>query len=121
MAIRALSSHNPELLTRLYGTVIKILRDPDETVVKTALTVATCMSKVRWLLSSLTLFNRGLNKDDVIALEVRTTVNNILESKSYVDEPSQCFISKVLKSLNVVGSVTLFTLIFASLILNATP
>lgn len=121
LAIRALSSHNPELLTRLYGTVIKILRDPDETVVKTALTVATCMSKVRWLLSSLTLFNRGLNKDDVIALEVRTTVNNILESKSYVDEPSQCFISKVLKSLNVVGSVTLFTLIFASLILNATP
>ena len=47
MAIRALSNHNPELLTRLYGTLIKILRDPDEAVIKTALTVATCMSKVR--------------------------------------------------------------------------
>ena len=47
MAIQALSKHNPELLTRLHGTVIKILRDADETVVKTALTVAACMSKVR--------------------------------------------------------------------------
>lgn len=46
LSIRALSNHNPELLTRLYGTVINILRDPDETVVKTALTVATFMSKV---------------------------------------------------------------------------
>ena len=119
MAIRALSKHNPELLTRLYGTVIKILRDTDETVVKTALTVATCMFKVRWLLSSLTISNRGLNKDDVIALKVRTSVNNILESESYVDESSQWFISKVLNCLNVVGSVILFTLIFASSILIA--
>lgn len=50
LAIRALSNHNPELLTRLHGTVIRILRDPDETVVKAALTVATFMSKVRWSL-----------------------------------------------------------------------
>ena len=62
-----------------------------------------------------------LNKDDVIALKVRTTVNDILESESYVDEPSQWFISKVLNCLNAVGSVALFSLVFTSLILIATP
>lgn len=62
-----------------------------------------------------------LNKDDMIALKVRTTVNKILESEPYVDERSQWFISKVLSCLNVVGSVALFTLIFAALILIATP
>lgn len=65
--------------------------------------------------------NRILNKDDVIALKVQTTVNNILKSESYVGEPSQWFISKVMSCLNAVGSVARFTLIFASLILTATP
>ena len=57
----------------------------------------------------------------MIALKVRTTVNNILKSESYVGEPSQWFISKVLSCLNTVGSVVRFTLIFASLILIVIP
>ena len=46
-----------------------------------------------------------------MALKVQTTVNNLLESESYVDEPSQWFISKVLGCLNSVGFVALFALI----------
>ena len=65
--------------------------------------------------------NQIFNKDDVIALKVRTSVNNILKSESYAGEPSQWFIYKVLSCLNVVGSVARFTLIFASLILITTP
>lgn len=65
--------------------------------------------------------DRILNKDAVIGLKVRTTVNNILKSESsYIGEPSQWFISKVLSCLNTVGSVAHFTLILASLILIAT-
>lgn len=111
LAIRALSSHNSEMLTRIQGSVIKALRDSDETVVKAALTVAACMSKVRRLLSGLVLSNRVLNKDAAIAPKVRTIVNNILKSESsYIGEPSQWFIWKVLSCLNTVGCVAHFTL-----------
>ena len=47
----------------------------------------------------------------MIELKVRTTVNNILKSESYVGEPSQWFIFKLLSCLNAVGSVTRFNLI----------
>lgn len=118
MAIRALSSHNPELLIRLYGTVFKMLCDPDETVVQAALAVAASMSKVRRLLSGLAISDRTFNKDTAIALKVRTTINNILKSKfPYVDEQSQWFSSKVLNCLNTVGFVANFTWSLALLIL----
>ena len=99
------------MLTRIQGSVIKALRDSDETVVKAALTVAACMSKVRRLLSGLVMSNRVLNKDAAIAPKVRTIVNNILKSESsYMGEPSQWFIWKVLSCLNTVGCVVHFTL-----------
>lgn len=88
LAIRTLSNHNPELLTRLHGTVIRMLGDPDETVVKSALTVTTWMSK-----------------DAAITPKVRTTVNKILKSESYIGELSQSFITKLLSCLDAVGLV----------------
>jgi AP-4 complex subunit epsilon-1 len=121
LAIRALSRHNPELLTRLHGKVIKILRDSDEKVVKAALTVATGMSTVRRLLSGLAMSDRILNKDAAIAPKVRTAVNDILSESSYIGEPGQWFISKVLSCLNTVGYVAHLTLILASLILTGSP
>jgi AP-4 complex subunit epsilon-1 len=121
LAIQALSNHNPELLTRLHGTVIQMLRDPDKTVIKAALIVATCMSKVCCWLSGLTMSDGIYNKDVAIALQVRTTVNNILKSESYIGEPSQWFISKVLSCLNTVGFVVHFIIILSPLILIVTP
>lgn len=121
LAIRALSNHNPELLARLHGTVIKILRDPDDTIVKAALTVATCISKARQLLSGLAMPDQIPNKDTTVSLKVRTTVNNILKSKSsYVGESSQWFIFEVLNCLNTVGFVIRFNLILTSLVFMAT-
>ena len=50
--------------------------------------------------------DRIFNKDAAIAPKIRMIVNNVLKSESsYIDEPSQRFISRVLSCLNTVGFV----------------
>ncbi|KAF8160934.1 armadillo-type protein [Crassisporium funariophilum] len=88
LAFRALSHHNPALVTRIYGTVVNRLRDSDELVVQAALLVAA-----------------EVFKDDTMKVKIRDIINDIFQTESsYIGGPNHGLLLKILTSLRTVGS-----------------